>query len=101
MMSPENARRIAERQERERLKISEADVEAYERVHYPEHFTPERLARVEGIAKIPGNRYVAGLSHERFHEWFGTECDDTCPHPRPPPGARLVRRSWWRRLLGM
>lgn len=95
-MSSENARRIAARLEEQRLKISEADVDAYERLHCPEHFTPERLARTKDIPRIPSNRYIAQLDHARFHEWFGTECDDTCPHPPEP-----IRRSWWRRLLGM
>jgi hypothetical protein len=77
-MNAENARRIAEREERDRQKISEVAVEAYDRLHYP----------------IPGNRYVAHLDHTRFHEWFGTECDDTCPHPPFP-----VRAPWWKRLF--
>jgi hypothetical protein len=93
-MNAENARRIAEREERDRPKISEADVEAYDRLHYPEHFTPERIARNADIPPIPGNRHIAQLDHARFHEWFGTECDDTCPHPPFP-----VRVPWWKRLF--
>lgn len=80
-MSPRNARRIEERLERDRPKITEADVEEYSRVHYPEHiaeaYVPGRRGRP---MPIPGDAYVAKLSHERFHEWFGTECDGTCPH---------------------
>lgn len=93
-MNDHNARRIQARLEVERLRIPESAVEQYERIHYPEHFTPERLERVKHILRIPGNRYVAKLDHARFHDWFGTTCDETCPHPKEP-----ARKSWWRRLL--
>ena len=87
-MSERNAQRLAARLERDRPKITEADVEEYRRVHYPDHAT----GREDGFL---GDGYVARLTHDRFHEWFGTECDDTCPHPRPPR-----RVTWWRRLFG-
>ncbi len=95
-MSERNAQKIADRHERDRPKITEADVEEYERVHYPEHIAEDYVPGHRGRPPaVPGNGYVAQLSHERFHDWFGTECDDTCPHPRP------VRRvPWWRRLFG-
>lgn len=99
-MSKENARRLAERQERDRPLITEDEVEAYRAVHYPQHvaeaYVPGRRGRP---MPVPSDDYVAKLSHERFHEWFGTECDDTCPHRRSLPTA-VVRRSWWRRLFG-
>lgn len=92
-MNAENARRLAERQERDRLRISLADVEAYRRVHYPDRRENTRVAR------IPGDEYVAKLPHDEFHEWFGTVCDDTCPHPRPIPSAQLKQAPWWKRLF--
>lgn len=99
-MSTENERRLAERQARDQLKISVADVEEYAEIHYPGSRAHDAEAAARGIPKVPSDRYVAQLSHERFHEWFGTECDDTCPHPRPVPAARAGRRPWWRRLFG-
>lgn len=78
--------------------VNADDVYAYRREHFP-----ERVARdyIPGRpVPIPGDDYVAELSHARFHEWFGTRCDDTCPHLRyerapdaaPLPVARVVRR---------
>lgn len=100
-MSPENASRLAARQERDRLKITVAEVEDYRRIHYPERYTRTYPAGYTPPLPIPGDGYIAALSHDRFHEWFGTECDDTCPHRRYMPPASVVRPSWWRRLLGV
>ena len=95
-MSEENARRLAARQERDRLKISMGDVDKYRELHSPGSRERAALASARGITPIPGDSYVAQLSHERFHEWFGTGCDDTCPHRRDePPVARTVK-PWWR-----
>lgn len=99
-MSKENARRLAARQELDRLKISLADVDEYREVHYPGSRARDAEARARGIVAIPGDGYIAQFSHERFHEWFGTECDDTCPHRRRLP-AEIARRPWWKRLLGI
>jgi hypothetical protein len=99
-MSRENARRLAERQERDQPKIAPADVEAYREMHYPGSSASRDEFVANGGVEVPGDTYVAALSHDRFHEWFGTECDDTCPHRRLLPVA-TVRRPWWRRLLRM
>lgn len=93
-MNEENARRLAARLARDRPLISIADVDSYRELHYPGSRAHRDKAVARGIVAIPGDDYVAALSHERFHDWFGTVCDETCPHPKPPP------RSWWRRLLG-
>lgn len=99
-MSPENARRLRERQERDAPKISVEDVETYRDVHYPESKAKRDAFLARGGVEIMGASYVAKLSHEDFHEHYGTECDETCPHRRYLPAAR-VRRSWWRRLFGL
>lgn len=100
-MSDENARRLAERQERDRPLITEEDVEDYTRVHFPEHIAEACVPGQRGRpAPVPGDAYVAKLSHERFHEWFGTECDGTCPHRvHVLPIARISRPSVFRRAL--
>ena len=94
-MNEENARRLAARQERDRPKITEADVDTYRELHYPGSRAHRDEATARGIVEIPGDGYIAALSHERFHEWFGTVCDETCPHGFVPPKPR-----WWRRLFG-
>ena len=97
-MSDRNAERFAQRQGIRRSPITAADVEDYTRVHYPEllaeAYVPGRRGRP---MPVPDDEYVAALGHERFHEWFGTECDDTCPHRRFMPPRRT---PWWRRLIG-
>lgn len=99
-MSDENARRLAARQERDRAKVSLAEVDAYRELHYPGSIARRNEARALGIVEIPGDGYVAALSHQGFHEWFGTECDDTCPHRRSSlPAASVRRKPWWRRWL--
>lgn len=103
MMSEENARRLAERIERDRPRIATADVEEYRRIHYPE-FDFVLVGHQTDIPRIPGDEYIAALDHGRFHEWFGTECDATCPHRKRLPIAELPRRQrrpWWKRLLGL
>ena len=97
-MSPRNAQRIAARLELDRPKITEAEVKEYRRAHYPELAHDDE--RTDRPPRIPGDGYVAKLSHERFHEWFGTECDGTCPHRRSLPAAAVRRAPWWRRLFG-
>jgi hypothetical protein len=100
-ISDENARRLAERLRRDQPLITEADVEEYTRVHYPHHIAEDYVPGRRGRpVAIPGDAYVATLSHERFHDWFGTECDATCPHRRYLPSASIARRPWWKRLLG-
>lgn len=98
-MSPDNARRIAERQERDRPKITVEEVETYRRVHFPEDAERVYPPGYTPPPPIPGDGFIAQLPHDRFHRWFGTECDDTCPHRRRLPVAEVVPRSWWRRLL--
>lgn len=100
-MSPENARRLAARQERDNPtpKISEADVEAYSEIHYPGHNAHRDAFIARGGVEICGNSYIAKLSHDDFHEHYGTVCDETCPHARLIPPARLQSRSWWKRLF--
>jgi hypothetical protein len=93
-MNEENARRIAERQDRDRPKISVEDVEVYCELHYPGSRAKRDAFLARGGVEIMGAGYIAKLSHEDFHEHYGTECDDTCPHPRPPK-----RESWWKRLF--
>lgn len=93
-MNEENARRLAQRRAREQPLITEAEVEAYERVHYP-----DRVDRPGAPPPIPGNGYIAKLSHDRFHEWFGTVCDETCPHAKRLPVVDRMGRPWWQRLF--
>lgn len=101
-MNDENARRFALRLTRDRAlpPITEADVEEYRRVHYPHHAAEQYIPGQRGRPPpVPGDNYVAALSHERFHKWFGTVCDETCPHARYELPYARVRQSWWRRLL--
>lgn len=95
-MNEENARRLAARQERDRPKIGVADVEAYREVHFPGSIAKRDAFLARGGVEIPDDGHVAKLSHERFHEWFGTECDETCPHAKHELPAARVRRPWWR-----
>jgi len=98
-MSEENARRLAARQQREQPKISEADVDEYREIHHPRSRAQRDAFIAKGGVEICGDGYVAKLSHTAFHQWFGTECDDTCPHRRRMPIA-AIRIPWWKRLLG-
>lgn len=94
-MNEENARRLAAREARDQPKITVAEVAAYREVHYPGSNAKRDAFVAQGGVEIMGDSYVAKLSHGRFHDWFGTVCDETCPHPKDPP-----RMSWWRRLFG-
>lgn len=58
-MNDENARRLAARQERDELKISVADVEAYCELHYPGSRAKRDAFIARGGVEIPGNGYVA------------------------------------------
>lgn len=102
-MSPENARRLAARQERDnpKLKITVDDVEAYDELHYPGSKAKREAFVARGGVEIMGSSYVAKLSHDDFHEHYGTVCDETCPHARLIPRAHVTRKPWWRRLLGV
>lgn len=78
--------------------ITEEDVERYRLELFPEHVARDGLPGRP--VRIPGDRYVAALSHERFHEWFGTECDRHCPHRVDPlPTARALRSGIFSRLF--
>lgn len=98
-MSEENARRLAARQERDRPLIAETDVDAYRETHYPGSRAQRDAFIANGGVEVCGDGYVAKLSHDRFHLWFGTECDDTCPHRRHLPAASVRCSSRWKRLL--
>lgn len=70
--------------------ITVEQVEAYMLLVFPEHVSRSYLPG-RPVA-IPGDAYVAALSHERFHEWFGTTCDWRCPHRVDElPVARIAR----------
>lgn len=101
LMSPENARRLAARQERDNPnpKIAVEDVEAYDELHYPGSKAKRDAFIARGGVEIMGSSYVAKLSHEDFHEHYGTVCDETCPHARLLPPATLRSRPWWKRLF--
>lgn len=78
--------------------ITVDDVHAYRLVHFPQQVA--LLYKPGRPVPVPGDAYVAALSHERFHEWFGTTCDATCPHAvMPLPRARVLRRTCWRRFV--
>lgn len=99
-MNEENARRLAQRLP-QAPPITEVDVEEYTRIHYPHHIAEDYVPGRRGRPMpIPGDAYVAALSHDRFHEWFGTVCDETCPHAKHGLPEARVRRPWWRRWLG-
>lgn len=88
-MNDENARRLAARIARDnppRL-ITLEDVKAYRLVHYPNHVDKP------DVPAIPGDESITTMPHSQFHDYFGTVCDETCPHPKPLPVARV--RRWW------
>jgi hypothetical protein len=71
--------------------ITAEDVEAYRLLTRPEHVA--RSYRPGIPVAVPGDQYIAALSHTRFHEWFGTACDHRCPHRVDPlPVARARTR---------
>lgn len=87
--------------------VTAGDIDAYRRIHFPESATRHDAFVAQGGVVIPGDGYVAKLGHGRFHQWFGTKCDGTCPHlnymrgrdAAPLPYARLHRPSWLIRMI--
>lgn len=79
--------------------ITEADVDEYRRIHFPESYERSRAFAAAGGLVFPFSVYVSLDDHAGFHRWFGRACDDTCPHLRfsrapdaaPLPVARVVR----------
>lgn len=70
--------------------ITPDDVKRYRQLVAPHHAAG--FFKPTGIVPIPGDGYIADLSHEEFHHWFGTECDHICPHRVDPlPVARTNR----------